>query len=63
MKKIWDERDVLIIEGYFTRCGIGNDLFNNSKSIKRILCPPKNAFLVYEKIINEFKNLKLPKIH
>ena len=61
MKKIWDKRDILIIEGYFTRCGIGNDLFNNSKSIKRILCPAKNAFFVYEKIIKIFKKLKIAK--
>ena len=61
LKKIWDKRDILIIEGYFTRSGIGNDLFNNTKSIKRILCPPENAFLVYKKIINKFKKLKIAK--
>ena len=61
LKAIWNKRDILIIEGYFTRCGIGNDLFNNTKSIKRILCPPENAFAVYEKIINEFKKLEIPK--
>ena len=61
LKKIWDSRDILIIEGYFTRSGIGNDLFNNTKSIKRILCPPENAFRVYNKIINKFKILRIPK--
>ena len=61
LKKIWEKRDILIIEGYFTRSGIGNDLFNNAASIKRILCPPENAFLVYTKIINEFKKLKIAK--
>ena len=61
LKKIWDSRDILIIEGYFTRSGIGNDLFNNTKSIKRILCPPENAFSVYNKIINKFKKLRIPK--
>ena len=29
LKKIWDKRDVLIIEGEKTRFGIGNDLLNN----------------------------------
>ena len=61
LKKIWEQRDILIIEGYYSRNGIGNDLFNNAKSIKRILCPPKNAFNVYEKIINETKKFKLYK--
>ena len=61
IKKIWDKKDILIIEGYFTRNGIGNDLFNNTKSIKRILCPAENAFSVYNKIINQFKILKITK--
>jgi glycosyltransferase family protein len=55
-KKIWNNRDVLIIEGEKTRVGIGNDLLNNSKSIKRILCPNVNAFNVYEKIISYVKH-------
>lgn len=51
LKKIWDKRDVLIIEGEKTRVGIGNDLLNNTKSIKRIICPERNAFDIYNKII------------
>lgn len=51
LKKIWDKRDVLIIEGDRTRIGIGNDLLNNAKSIKRILCPNVNAFRYYNKIL------------
>lgn len=43
-KEIWDKRDVFVIEGEFTRLGIGTDLFNNVKSLKRILCPAENAF-------------------
>ena len=53
IKKIWEKRDILIIEGEKTRLGVGNNLFNNSKSIKRIICPFRNAFKVYNKIINE----------
>ena len=51
-KKIWEKKDILLIEGEYSRLGIGNNLFNNSKSIKRILCPAINAFKVYDKIIN-----------
>lgn len=47
LKKIWNNRDILIVEGKYTRSGEGNDLFNNAKSIKRIICPSKNS---YEKI-------------
>ena len=53
LKKIWDQKDVVIIEGEKSRLGIGNDLFNNMKSIQRILCPSKNAYNVIDKIINE----------
>ena len=53
LKIIWDKKNVLIIEGEESRLGIGNDLFNNIKSIKRIICPKKNSFSVYDKIINE----------
>lgn len=52
LKKIWDNRDLLIVEGEKTRLGVGNDLFANAKSIKRILCPPTNAYDYYEEIIN-----------
>ena len=57
LKQIWDKKDILIIEGEKSRLGIGNDLFNNSKSIKRILCPATNAFNVYQKIINRTKKI------
>ena len=52
LKKIWDKKDVLIIEGEKSRLGVGNDLFNNMKSIKRIICPSVNAFKLYDKILN-----------
>ena len=51
-KKIWEGRDVLVIEGEKTRFGIGNDFLNNAKSIKRILCPTRNAYNLYDKILN-----------
>lgn len=51
MKKIWEDRNVIIVEGEKSRLGIGNDLFNNSKSIKRIICPSVNAFSKYNDIL------------
>ena len=53
LKKIWEKKDVLIIEGEKSRLGVGNDLFDNIKSIQRILCPSKNAFFIYNKILKE----------
>lgn len=51
LKSIWDGRDLLIVEGKASRLGVGNNLFANSNSIKRILCPPKSAFDSYETIL------------
>jgi glycosyltransferase family protein len=44
LKKIWDGRDILIVEGKGTKLGVGSDLLSNSRSISRIICPSKNAF-------------------
>lgn len=51
LKSIWDDKTILIVEGEQTRLGIGNDLFANTKSIKRILAPAVNAFDCYDRII------------
>ena len=50
LKKIWDNRSVLIVEGYATRMGVGNDLFDNARSINRIICPAENAYGSYDRI-------------
>ena len=52
-KKIWDKRDIVIVEGECTRMGVGNDLFDNTSSIKRILAPSVNAFNKYDEILKE----------
>lgn len=44
IRRIWDEKDCIFVEGKSTKLGVGNDLFSNAKSIKRILCPAENAF-------------------
>lgn len=50
VKEIWDGQDVLIVEGEYTRFGVGNDLLENARSVKRILAPSKNAFYKYDEI-------------
>ena len=49
---IWNDKEIVIIEGDKSRLGIGNDLFNNSKLIERVICPTRNAFNSYSKILN-----------
>ncbi len=50
IKKIWDHEDVLIVEGEYTRFGVGNDLLENTKSVKRIIVPDVDAFCRYNEI-------------
>jgi len=51
LRKMWNDKPLLIVEGKETKLGVGNDLFNNAKSIRRIICPPKNAFDCYDQIL------------
>ncbi|MDP4270052.1 MAG: GT-D fold domain-containing glycosyltransferase [Bacteroidota bacterium] len=48
---LWQEREIVLIEGEYTRAGIGNDLFANTKSIERIVCPNFDAFDHYDRIL------------
>jgi glycosyltransferase family protein len=59
IKKLWNNKNVVIIEGEKTRLGVNNNLLKNAKSIKRILCPARNAYSKYEQILQE--SLKLSK--
>jgi glycosyltransferase family protein len=56
---IWENKEVVLVEGLLSRLGVGNDMFNNAKSIQRILCPAENAYGKYS-IIKETV-LKVPK--
>lgn len=56
---LWNEREVVFVEGEYTRAGVGNSLFNNAKSIERVICPNFDAFHLYDKIFDV--TCKLPK--
>ena len=51
LKKIWEGRDVVIVEGTQSRTGVGNDLYDNAKSLQRILGYSKNAFSHYDEML------------
>ena len=55
LKQFWEGRDIIIVEGEKSRLGVGNDLFDNVKSIKRILCPVDNAYSKYNEILEASK--------
>ena len=51
-KSIWRDQDILLVEGKSSRFGAGNDLFDEAKSVERILCPARDAFDHYDEILN-----------
>lgn len=54
-KDVWNNRNVLIVEGAKTRFGVGNDLLDNAQSVKRIVAPAENAFSKYDEIVQSVK--------
>ncbi|MDT0294063.1 GT-D fold domain-containing glycosyltransferase [Mesonia ostreae] len=52
VRSIWEEKDILLIEGEKSRLGVGNDLFKNSRSVKRVLGPAHNAFDQFDDLLN-----------
>ncbi len=51
LRQIWDGRDVVIVEGTQSRTGVGNDLYDNAKSLKRILGYSTNGFSHYDEML------------
>lgn len=51
LKNIWNNRNVIFVEGSLTRLGVGNNLFDNAASIRRIEAPPVNSFDKYDDIL------------
>ncbi|WP_027397416.1 GT-D fold domain-containing glycosyltransferase [Anaerovibrio lipolyticus] len=62
IKRIWDNKNIVIIEGDKTRTGAGNDLLDNAATIERVLAPTKNAFDRYNEIKNKAMNLPKDKL-
>lgn len=54
-KQLWKNRNVILVEGKYSRAGMGNDLFAGASTLKRILCPPQNSWDVYPDILNTVK--------
>lgn len=52
LRRIWNNRKILFVEGALTRLGVGNDLFDNAAQIRRIEAPPVNSFDKYDEILD-----------
>ena len=55
IKKIWEGKDIIIVEGEKSRLGMGNDLFSNAKSVSRILGPSTQSYSKYNEILSEIR--------
>lgn len=51
LKQIWEQKDIVLVEGEQTKVGEGNDLLDNAKSVERVLGPAENAFREYDGIL------------
>lgn len=60
-KNIFNNRDIVLIEGNVTRTGVKNDLFSGAKTVRRIIGPSKNAYDKVPEIIKKFESLKIKK--
>lgn len=56
LKQIWDKENVVFIEGEKSKLGVGNDLFNNANSVKRIIGPSRQAYDKKQEIIDFVKD-------
>lgn len=57
LKKIWKEKNIIIVEGEQTRLGVRNDLFAGTESIRRIIAPATNSFDKYDEILEKCMEL------
>ena len=55
IRKLWNNKKILIVEGQYSRLGVGNDLFDNVNKRDRILCPSKDAYSKLTEIENEIE--------
>lgn len=51
LRRIWDKRKCVFVEGRSTGLGVGNDLFDNASEIGRIIGPVQDAFMAYDKLL------------
>lgn len=62
LKDFFAKKNILIVEGVYSRSGVGNDLFQGARSIERIICPSCNAYSKYRKILNTVKQYGMNKL-
>jgi len=51
-KRLWFGKKVVLVEGVYSRLGVGNDLFDGASTITRVLCPATDSFTKYDEIVS-----------
>lgn len=51
-KLLFKDRNIILVEGNYTRTGYNNNLFDSACSVRRILCPDSNCYNIYDEIYN-----------
>lgn len=51
IRKIWENKDIVVVEGAKTHNGVGNDLLDSAAGIERIICPPRDAYAAIPRIL------------
>ncbi len=57
LMRIWENKDIVLIEGCKSRLGVGNNLFEKAKSVKRIVGPAHDAFDQFDNLLNFAKTM------
>lgn len=50
-QRIFKNRDILLVEGLYSRFGVGNHLLDGASSVRRILGPDRDAFQKHEQLL------------
>ena len=51
IRKIWENKKIVVVEGTKTHNGVGNDLLASAYSVERIICPPRDAYAAIPRIL------------
>ena len=62
IRDIWSQKNVVVVEGAATHNGVTNNLLDKAASVERIVCPPKNAYSAYDRILEACKKCDKSKL-
>lgn len=60
--KIWEAKEVILVEGEKSRLGVGNNLFEKAISVSRILGPAHNAYSQFDNLLMEIEKQSKTKL-